>query len=464
MIRWGGSRDITWSTTQRWSCTRVVIKTATRDFNILKISNLTSKVTPECSNLNAISATRRSPRHVDWSPTLPRTSIQLESTFSATDAWKNLEVLSSWSGTGSIPTASRSSSVANVIRNSGKADLLKVHMVNHDMGLEKFMCNECDRLFSTWNTFYHHVMMTHEVWRTSYCTECKDKFATEAGLLRHRCRALNDQIEIEKIPSEKKPEKSATICEICGDMFVEKFLLKRHLETHLGSKDYHCHSCTRSYYSLESLKNHIKSIHEECLLKFPCEICGKEFSKQYKLSHHMKYHSDEKPYQCSICGVSYKEKGKLRKHFMNHTGEKPYPCAVCNRRFKDKPKLRQHMMTHTGERPYGCEMCGKRFPSRTSLQIHIMSKAHKGETPFTCDYCHRGFSRKPYMKLHMKRRNCVPNLDKNVHTNDFVAMFENEKNKCSIIGSGPMPVDLGAEEFVRSDPSLSFFDFKSFSK
>ena len=47
---------------------------------------------------------------------------------------------------------------------------------------------------------------------------------------------------------------------------------------------------------------------------YPCETCGKEFSRVYDFKRHQLSHSDEKPYGCPQCGKTFKERSSLNKH------------------------------------------------------------------------------------------------------------------------------------------------------
>lgn len=45
-------------------------------------------------------------------------------------------------------------------------------------------------------------------------------------------------------------------------------------------------------------------------VKYACEICKKEYSKQWSLKQHMYTHSDKKPFQCDFCRMEFIRKDK----------------------------------------------------------------------------------------------------------------------------------------------------------
>lgn len=55
------------------------------------------------------------------------------------------------------------------------------------------------------------------------------------------------------------------ICDICGSSFYERSRLKFHLFKHSEVKPYKCHLCdkgtSKSYYSHQGLKKHMKKFH-----------------------------------------------------------------------------------------------------------------------------------------------------------------------------------------------------------
>ncbi len=91
---------------------------------------------------------------------------------------------------------------------------------------------------------------------------------------------------------------------------------------------------------------------------FPCEICGKVFSKSSSLTQHHRIHSEERPFKCMLCERTFRQSGNLTKHIKSHktahlrwnrnTNEKPFKCTFrgCDKSFTAKSSLQNHTKTH----------------------------------------------------------------------------------------------------------------------
>ncbi|XP_054722369.1 B-cell CLL/lymphoma 6 member B protein-like [Uloborus diversus] len=78
---------------------------------------------------------------------------------------------------------------------------------------------------------------------------------------------------------------------------------------------------------------------------FQCNKCGKVFTKEAALGHHMTIHGG-KERNCKVCGRLFKQKSTLDTHMRIHTGEKPFKCQVCDYSSAFLSGLRQHKMSH----------------------------------------------------------------------------------------------------------------------
>lgn len=237
--------------------------------------------------------------------------------------------------------------------------------------------------------------------------------------------------------SDARPFKC--LFEGCDWAFTTPYRLRRHAETHLGSKDFVCdiEGCNRKFTTVYNLKTHKKRHKWPNALACPSKGCKMSFANRRKLELHLRVHNDvEAPYKCGICGKQYysanciashyrthqyneddfkcpfKECGKvydkicrLRQHVRHHTGDRPYVCPAegCKWSFMSASKLTRHMRKHTGERKFTCEICGKSFMRPEHLKGHIV--IHSGDKPFHCPHesCNAKFTAKSSLYVHVKK-------------------------------------------------------------
>lgn len=101
------------------------------------------------------------------------------------------------------------------------------------------------------------------------------------------------------------------ICHHCGKGFKTNCNLKEHLQTHSEGEE--CPICHKKVSFLEKhLRRHKKPIVNP---KFPCELCGKEFSKFQLKAHVARIH--EKAFQgklfpCDQCSLEFTRQDLLR--------------------------------------------------------------------------------------------------------------------------------------------------------
>lgn len=52
-----------------------------------------------------------------------------------------------------------------------------------------------------------------------------------------------------------------------------------------------------------------------------------------------------KLHKCPFCPYTAKQKGIMKRHIRCHTGERPYPCETCGKRFTRQEHLRSHSLS-----------------------------------------------------------------------------------------------------------------------
>lgn len=118
-----------------------------------------------------------------------------------------------------------------------------------------------------------------------------------------------------------------------------------------------------------------------------CNDCGKHFSTQRGLQHHMKTHEAVKTqeYRCEVCGETFTSLTLRKAHrraVHPESASGPFQCQECSRQFDRRSNYVYHLKVHHGPREFQCSICNKAFISRAALTTH--SRIHSGEKPFVC--------------------------------------------------------------------------------
>ena len=116
--------------------------------------------------------------------------------------------------------------------------------------------------------------------------------------------------------------------------------LKHYQEKH------RCSFCPSVFRSLSYLDTHKKAVHE----KVPCTECGKLFGAKVMKRHIESAHTpdDQKKCRCEVCGKGFSCNQRLSEHLNIHTGEKPFKCRYCSASFASRGTCAGHERGHTG--------------------------------------------------------------------------------------------------------------------
>ncbi|XP_064551197.1 zinc finger protein ZFP2-like isoform X2 [Drosophila montana] len=173
---------------------------------------------------------------------------------------------------------------------------------------------------------------------------------------------------VSEIQEESSPSSSAShspnkrirrlgnyFCDQCGRHFNDKANLNRHLQRHMGVKQFECQECGHKDYT-----QHLINLHQRI------------------------QHQGEKPYACKYCGERFANSMARLRHQRSHmeylesSAEVPaFTCKLCNKSFRKKSILDTHAVVHTGEQPFCCDICNVYFNRKSSLRAHYRSKFHQ---------------------------------------------------------------------------------------
>ena len=107
-------------------------------------------------------------------------------------------------------------------------------------------------------------------------------------------------------------------CHICGGQFSSKANVSNHISSvHDGKKDFVCTECDKSFSYKTSLKTHKKRVHDK--LKVACPQCDSQVGSAYYLKKHIEsVHEKKKKFTCSKCQKTFATKQQSTLHYQKY--------------------------------------------------------------------------------------------------------------------------------------------------
>ena len=166
----------------------------------------------------------------------------------------------------------------------------------------KLECDFCIETFSKKADLNQHISSVH-YGRPYQCDICKLYMKTEESLKQHKFAAhyelcQNDETLFQTTANVQEKKKSF-ICDVCTAAFVSKEIMDRHIAAVHMEKN--CQSSTVEFSKERSLETHQKRVHEEISetrhyenvpkkkkLLFICKICNGECTSEETLKNHIR--------------------------------------------------------------------------------------------------------------------------------------------------------------------------------
>ncbi|XP_031766485.1 zinc finger protein 540-like isoform X2 [Galleria mellonella] len=207
---------------------------------------------------------------------------------------------------------------------------LSMHMNEHSTN---FMCHRCGKNFVSDHRLQTHVIMHNK--KNINCKHCNKSFKTVSARNYH----------IKKVHSEVKYK-----CSECSQTFEQYYQRLRHLvDSHdMKKPKFKCHICEKELATSGGLAAHIRYSHLKTT-QYTCELCGKLFVYKWIWQRHMAVHSGAKNFECKVCNKKFAKSYTLQMHTRIHMNDKRFSCDVCKTAFIQKCSLKNHFKVHHPE-------------------------------------------------------------------------------------------------------------------
>ena len=247
------------------------------------------------------------------------------------------------------------------------------------------------------------------------CFKCKGTFESQGKLDQHICYDV-------KVP-DKNPETKTFECTECQTPWQGAVHYRQHwFSVHTEVKSFKCtfsETCEFKGKTTYDVRQHVRKKHQEVEATILCPQCGKAFTRESSMKHHVKLIHDKKSpgsmiknqkpknVPCKECPRVFTSYSKLKQHYEHHHQlEKLIKCDTCDLTFVTLEEWDSHIkkchlaeMKHPGD--FQCELCRASFCIAKLLDLHH-SIVHKKKM-FTCELCKKSYSESSNLRKHEKR-------------------------------------------------------------
>lgn len=321
------------------------------------------------------------------------------------------------------------------------------HMQFHLDNARPKVCIICELAFQNEESFYNHVMFSHERVFEYFCEKCDKSFSSKLRLALHtrshhtkrtvQCgscdksfvdKSMLDEHNASKHSARGQTEKSLE-CPVCKKVYNRSSRLRKHMTTHerlQKNNVFICEPCSMAFGAIEDIDEHCNRSHDddsvniskkELFFVVCCEYCEYAFVDHHQLVKHKETHlNDEKPFKCGYCMACYETYSKLKTHKNTHISQqvkfpvqRHYMCDVddCWKRYRHWSDLLNHRKTVHLINPsiYKCNECEQTFYQSWNFSYH--KKTVHSITMIKCEECNFECKTVYNLKNHKKRAHCA---------------------------------------------------------
>ncbi|XP_049764763.1 histone H4 transcription factor [Schistocerca cancellata] len=192
----------------------------------------------------------------------------------------------------------------------------------------------------------------------------------------------------------------------CTGVFVSVYKLSDHVRTHTQEKIVGCPTCGATYASRTKFLDHCKrQVTVQAGEGYKCSHCNKLFPSERLFHEHVRHRVNF--HKCRFCDMTCPTPSALVLHVrFRHLDERLFKCVYCDSRAKTLADIRVHMHTHFSGNLYHCsvEGCNVSCRSRVGMKKHI-ARVHEGqhEPLYCCHLCDRQYQRGASLTKHVFR-------------------------------------------------------------
>ena len=252
-------------------------------------------------------------------------------------------------------------------------------------GKPRDVCPECGDEFCSPKRLKKHISKEHSRFECDYCGYA---FSKQNNLLEHSLLVTKTCEVCELVicggkqmkDHMKKEHQVKPQCNKCKKIFLQKWLLERHLRE---ASEITCELCEIICCNKKDIQKHKSSVHGanqnapnevETPGKFQCNKCGQRFMRKSFLERH-----ETTKFACNACEIVCCNLRRLRRHQYNVHEEKQKKSG------NEDDKKENHQ----------CQRCGYVFQKKWLLERH-----EKDALEYTCDKCSKKFCHSRGMERH----------------------------------------------------------------